>query len=114
MIHWELIGFVIFLQICGIGEHLILERFREYLQNNCPSKFVVEGFIFGNRDQILIRKQIETWKILFFDNKGSVNMNSEKFSLKWNDFQQTVSNSFGTLRREQDFFDVTLHSGKVH
>ena len=42
-------------------------------------------------------------------------MNSEKFSLKWNDFQQTVSNSFGILKKEQDFFDVTLVSDdEVH
>merc|ERR1712133_115335 len=45
----------------------------------------------------------------------TVNMDSEKFSLKWNDFQQTVSNSFGILRKEQDFFDVTLVSDdEVH
>ena len=37
-------------------------------------------------------------------------MNSEKFSLKWNDFQQTVSNSFKVLRKEGNFFDVTLVS----
>ena len=42
-------------------------------------------------------------------------MNSEKFSLKWNDFQQTMSNSFGILKKEQDFFDVTLVSDdEVH
>ena len=35
---------------------------------------------------------------------------SEKFSLKWNDFQTTVSSSFGILREEKDFFDVTLVS----
>ena len=35
-------------------------------------------------------------------------MNSEKFSLKWNDFQATVSQSLGILRAEEDFFDVTL------
>ena len=35
---------------------------------------------------------------------------SEKFSLKWNDFESTVSNSFGLLRQEKDFFDVTLVS----
>ena len=35
---------------------------------------------------------------------------SEKFSLKWNDFQSTVSSSFKTLRQEEDFFDVTLVS----
>ena len=32
----------------------------------------------------------------------------EKFSLKWNDFQTTVSNSFKLLKKEKDFFDVTL------
>ena len=42
-------------------------------------------------------------------------MNSEKFSLKWDDFQQTVSSSFKVLRSEQDFFDVTLVSDdEVH
>ena len=35
---------------------------------------------------------------------------SDKFCLKWNDFQSTVSQSFGVLRREEDFFDVTLVS----
>ena len=35
---------------------------------------------------------------------------SEKFSLKWNDFKSTVSQSFGILREEKDFFDVTLVS----
>ena len=37
-------------------------------------------------------------------------MTSEKFCLKWNDFQSTVSQSLGLLRREEDFFDVTLIS----
>jgi len=37
-------------------------------------------------------------------------MNSEKFSLKWNDFQKNVSQSFGLLRQEEDLFDVTLVS----
>ena len=35
---------------------------------------------------------------------------SEKFSLKWNDFKSTVSYSFGILREEKEFFDVTLVS----
>jgi len=35
---------------------------------------------------------------------------SEKFSLKWNDFQSVVSQSFSVLRREEDFYDVTLVS----
>lgn len=32
----------------------------------------------------------------------------EKFSLKWNDFTSNVTNSFQSLRKEEDFFDVTL------
>ena len=35
---------------------------------------------------------------------------SEKFSLKWNDFKTTVSQSFSILRGEKEFFDVTLVS----
>ena len=35
---------------------------------------------------------------------------SEKFSLKWSDFQSVVSQSFSVLRQEADFYDVTLVS----
>ena len=34
----------------------------------------------------------------------------EKFCLKWNDFQANVSKSFKFLRKENDFYDVTLVS----
>ena len=34
----------------------------------------------------------------------------EKFSLKWNDFKENVSNSFSTYRKENDFYDVSLVS----
>ena len=34
----------------------------------------------------------------------------EKFNLKWNDFQINVTKSFSSLRKEKDFFDVTLVS----
>ena len=34
----------------------------------------------------------------------------EKFSLKWNDFQENTIKTFSLLRREEDFFDVTLVS----
>ena len=37
-------------------------------------------------------------------------MSSEKFSLRWNDFQENVAPSFGLLRQEEDLFDVTLVS----
>ena len=35
---------------------------------------------------------------------------SERFSLKWSDFQSVVSQSFSVLREEADFYDVTLVS----
>ena len=35
---------------------------------------------------------------------------SEKFSLKWNDFQSNVSKTFSLLRSEEEFFDVSLVS----
>ena len=34
----------------------------------------------------------------------------DKFSLQWNDFQTNVSKSFNVLRKEEEFFDVTLVS----
>ena len=34
----------------------------------------------------------------------------EKFSLKWKDFQSNISKTFSSLRREQDFHDITLLS----
>ena len=37
-------------------------------------------------------------------------MMSDKFSLKWNDFERNISRSFGLLRSEEEFFDVTLVS----
>ena len=35
---------------------------------------------------------------------------SEKFCLKWNDFQTNVSKTFSSLRQEEHLFDVTLVS----
>ena len=34
--------------------------------------------------------------------------NSEKFCLRWNDFESNISVAFRELREEKDFFDVTL------
>ena len=34
----------------------------------------------------------------------------DKFRLQWNDFQTNVSKSFNVLRKEEEFFDVTLVS----
>ena len=35
---------------------------------------------------------------------------SEKFSLKWNDFQANVTKRFSQLRSKEDYYDVTLVS----
>ena len=35
---------------------------------------------------------------------------TDKFLFKWNNFQSTVARSFGVLRAEEEFFDVTLVS----
>ena len=35
-------------------------------------------------------------------------MASEKFCLKWNDFENNISVAFRDLRDEKDFFDITL------
>ena len=35
---------------------------------------------------------------------------SEKFCLKWNDFQSCTSQAFHRFRQKKDFFDVTLIS----
>ena len=37
-----------------------------------------------------------------------LDMNSEKFCLRWNDFEHNISNAFRELRDDKDFFDVTL------
>eukprot|EP00092_Neocalanus_flemingeri_P031556 GFUD01034267.1.p1 GENE.GFUD01034267.1~~GFUD01034267.1.p1 ORF type:complete len:347 (+),score=91.25 GFUD01034267.1:161-1201(+) len=38
-------------------------------------------------------------------------MSSEKFCLRWNDFETNISDAFRELREEKDFFDVTLACG---
>jgi len=35
-------------------------------------------------------------------------MASEKFCLRWNDFENNISGAFKELRDDKDFFDVTL------
>merc|ERR1712013_714356 len=39
---------------------------------------------------------------------GQTKMGSEKFCLRWNDFQSNISNALEDLRNDKDFFDVTL------
>ena len=46
--------------------------------------------------------------ILKIREKKAIQLNmSEKFSLKWNDFQSNVSNSFSLLRNEDYLHDIT-------
>ena len=39
---------------------------------------------------------------------------SEKFCLKWNDFQKNIGTVFGSLRQDEDFSDITLVSEDGH
>jgi len=39
---------------------------------------------------------------------------TEKFCLRWNDFESNISVAFRELREEKDFFDVTLSVGPGH
>ena len=38
-------------------------------------------------------------------------MGSEKFSLRWNDFESSISSSVGDLRDSEQFLDLTLVCG---
>ena len=38
-------------------------------------------------------------------------MGSEKFSLRWNDFERTISSSLSEIREAEEFLDVTLACG---
>merc|ERR1712154_668082 len=44
-----------------------------------------------------------------------IKMGSEKFCLRWNDFESNISIAFRELRDDKDFFDVTLvcSSGQI-
>jgi hypothetical protein len=35
-------------------------------------------------------------------------MSSEKFCLRWNDFERNISSAFRDIRDEKEFFDITL------
>ena len=35
-------------------------------------------------------------------------MNTEKFCLRWNDFENNINSAFQELRDDKDFFDVTI------
>ena len=39
-------------------------------------------------------------------------MASEKFSLRWNDFERTISSSLSEIRSEGELLDVTLSCGE--
>ena len=51
--------------------------------------------------------------MFFFENFLNIQQNKtrqemDKFSLKWNDFQDVLKSSVGELRDDADFTDVTL------
>ena len=64
--------------------------------------FFIEVYWFLDTDMIVM--------YLFNSSNELEMMADEKFNLKWRDFQANASNTFAQLRREEDFFDVTLVS----
>jgi len=60
--------------------------------------------------QITIKKETFNWLICHL--KCSEEMgSSEKFCLRWNDFESNISLAFREIREEKDFFDCTLSCG---
>merc|ERR1712066_460723 len=43
-----------------------------------------------------------------YSNLSGSKMGSEKFCLRWNDFESNISNALQNLRSDKDFFDVTI------
>ena len=41
---------------------------------------------------------------------SNMSYTSEKFCLKWNDYEQNIISNYHDLRKESDFYDVTLVS----
>jgi len=46
--------------------------------------------------------------LIHFYKRQHFDMTSEKFCLRWNDFESNISGAFRELREDKDFFDVTL------
>jgi len=59
---------------------------------------------FGFSEKLIL--QLKKTKGLHIIDK--VKMSSEKFCLRWNDFESNISVAFRELRDDKDFFDVTL------
>ena len=48
------------------------------------------------------------FRVLFKRGEIYPKMGSEKFCLRWKDFESNMSVAFGELSEEKEFFDVTL------
>merc|ERR1712002_703437 len=44
----------------------------------------------------------------YLTSESGLKMATEKFCLRWNDFENNISGAFRELREDKDFFDVTL------
>jgi len=60
--------------------------------------------------QITIKKETFNWLICHLKCSGGMG-SSEKFCLRWNDFESNISLAFREIREEKDFFDCTLSCG---
>ena len=53
-----------------------------------------------------------SFQINYLTNLICAKMGSEKFSLRWNDFERTISSSLSEIREAEEFLDVTLACGE--
>ena len=56
----------------------------------------------------LIQVIMALWVAIYLLFKKNMSTMSEKLCLKWNDFQDNINATFGKLRNDQEFSDVTL------
>ena len=57
-----------------------------------------------------VQKELESSRSKSFISPGILKMSgaTDKFCLRWNDFETNISSAFKELREDKDFFDVTL------
>ena len=78
-----------------------------YLQHNV---LVLEVSL-GRPDQSSCKeKELHQTQQVKIRRKLNFEMGSDKFCLKWNDFETNISTAFRELREDSDFFDCTLMS----
>ena len=85
------------------SETLPLEKLQRQVEERGEKRFIKRD---KNKltELIYFKREIQKSSFKMSGGGGS----SEKFCLKWNEFESNVSTAFRELREDKDFFDVTL------